>query len=148
MFCDNLISLRKMHGMTQEELADHIQISRQTLSKYETGESLPDIEKCRQIAAIFDVSLDDLVNYDSRTTGLGVPPRGKHLFGLVKVGEKGQIVIPARARKIFGIEPGDALAVLGDEDRGLALLPEKSLLEMMERFRAAQGTISAGPDGD
>lgn len=89
-----------------------------------------------------------MVNHDSRTTGLGVPPRGKHLFGLVKVGEKGQIVIPARARKIFGIEPGDALAVLGDENRGLALLPEKSLLEMMERFRAAQGTISAGPDGD
>ena len=77
-----------------------------------------------------------------------MPPRGKHLFGLVKVGEKGQIVIPARARKLFGIEPGDALAVLGDEDRGLALLPEKSLLEMMERFRTAQDTISAGPAGD
>lgn len=39
MFCDNLISLRKMHEMTQEELADRIQISRQTLSKYETGVS-------------------------------------------------------------------------------------------------------------
>jgi len=49
-----------------------------------------------------DVSLDDLVNYDrenSNDLGLGVPPKGKHVFGITKVGEKGQIVIPAKARK-------------------------------------------------
>ena len=101
MFKENLISLRKMKGLSQEELAEQMNISRQTLSKYETGESLPDIEKCKQLASIFGVSLDDLVNYESRDTGLGVPPKGKHMFGMVKVGEKGQIVIPAKARKVF-----------------------------------------------
>lgn len=40
MFKDNLMMLRKMRGMTQEELAEKIDVSRQTLSKYETGESL------------------------------------------------------------------------------------------------------------
>ena len=45
MFKDNLVSMRKMHGFSQDELAEKIGISRQTLSKYETGESLPDIEK-------------------------------------------------------------------------------------------------------
>ena len=44
MFKDNLISMRKIHGYSQDELADKIGVSRQTLSKYETGESLPDIE--------------------------------------------------------------------------------------------------------
>ena len=64
MFKDNLVSLRKMHGFSQDELAEKIGVSRQTLSKYETGESLPDIEKCKLLAEVLDVSLDDLVNYD------------------------------------------------------------------------------------
>ena len=46
---------------------------------------------------------------------------GKYIFGVVKVGDKGQIVIPRDARKIYNIEPGDALIVLGDQ-RGLAML--------------------------
>ena len=55
MFCDNLISLRKLNGLSQEELAEQLNVSRQTLSKYETGESLPDIERCKQLAEIFGV---------------------------------------------------------------------------------------------
>ena len=46
---------------------------------------------------------------------------GKYIFGVVKVGDKGQIVIPRDARTQYGIKPGDALIVLGDQ-RGMALL--------------------------
>ena len=46
---------------------------------------------------------------------------GKYIFGVVKVGDKGQIVIPRAARKLYDIKPGDALLVLGDQ-RGMALL--------------------------
>ena len=46
---------------------------------------------------------------------------GKYIFGVVKVGDKGQIVIPKEARKIYDIKPGDAMIVLGDQ-RGIALL--------------------------
>ena len=46
---------------------------------------------------------------------------GKYIFGVVKVGDKGQIVIPRDARKIYGIAPGDALMLLGDQ-KGMALL--------------------------
>ena len=46
------------------------------------------------------------------------------------VGEKGQIVIPAKARKVFGISPGDQLVVLGDEGQGLALIRDESLLAL------------------
>lgn len=48
MFRENLITLRKLHNISQEELAEKVGISRQTLSKYETGESIPDIEKPKQ----------------------------------------------------------------------------------------------------
>lgn len=136
MFKDNLISLRKMNNLSQEQLAEKLGISRQTLSKYETGESIPDIEKCKLIADCFDVSLDELVNYSEKEDGFGVPPRGKHIFGIVKMGDKGQIVIPAKARKIFHLEPGDDLVVLGDESQGLAIIKEKGFLAMMRALRS------------
>ena len=138
MFKDNLVELRKIHDMSQEELADQIGVSRQTLSKYETGESLPDIEKCKLLADVFGVSIDDLMNYDSKSNesmGLSVPPKGKHIFGIVKVGDKGQIVLPAKARKIFDINPGDRLLVLGDEGQGLAIIKEKGLLDLLRNAK-------------
>lgn len=136
MFAENLMELRKLHNMSQEELAEKINVSRQTLSKYETGESLPDIEKCQAIANTFGVSVDDLINYKKEDgLGLNVPPKGKHIFGMVKVGDKGQIVIPAKARKIFDINPGDNLLVLGDEGQGLALVKEKGLLDLLNMAR-------------
>ena len=46
---------------------------------------------------------------------------GKYIFGVVKVGDKGQIVIPRDARKVYDIKPGDALILLGDQ-KGMAML--------------------------
>lgn len=46
-------------------------------------------------------------------------PRGKHVFGTAKVGERGQIVIPKEAREVFGIQAGDTLLILGDEENGI-----------------------------
>ena len=57
------------------------------------------------------------------------------MFGLVKVGDKGQIVIPARARKIFDIQPGDNLIVLGDEGQGIAIIKEKGLMDLLNMAR-------------
>ena len=47
--------------------------------------------------------------------------KGYHIFGTAKVGEKGQIVIPKEARKLFGIEAGDTLLILGDEKNGIII---------------------------
>lgn len=132
MFKENLAELRKYNNLSQEELAEQIGVTRQTLSKYETGESIPDIEKCSAIAKALGITIDDLVNYNKdENIGFGVPPKGKYMFGMVKVGDKGQIVIPAKARKIFHIKPGDNLVILGDEGSGLAILKEEDLLAMM-----------------
>ena len=119
--------------MSQEELASQIGVSRQTLSKYETGESLPDIDKCSAIAKVFGITVDDLVNYNKdENMGVGVPPKGKYMFGMVKVGDKGQIVIPAKARKVFDIKTGDNLVILGDENAGIVIIKEEALLAMMQ----------------
>jgi len=58
-------------------------------------------------------------------------PKGKHIFGTVKVGEKGQIVIPKDARDIFDIHPGDSLVVLGDEATGLAIMKNDVFLSQV-----------------
>lgn len=140
-FSENLIELRKYHDYSQEELAEMIGVSRQTLSKYETGESLPDIEKSKLLADVFSVTIDDLINHeknDEESLGLGVPPKGKHVFGMVKVGDKGQIVIPAKARKVFDIQPGDNLIVLGDEGQGIAIIKEKGLLNLLNKVRTGR----------
>ncbi len=49
-------------------------------------------------------------------------PKGKYLFGLVRLSEKGQIVIPKEAREVFGLAPGDQLLLLGDIKKGMALV--------------------------
>ena len=67
--------------------------------------------------------------------GMALPPKGKHLFGMVTVGDKGQIVIPAKARKIFEISPGDQLVVLGDERQGLAIIKSESFLAIADAVR-------------
>lgn len=51
-------------------------------------------------------------------------PSGKYAW-TVKIGEKGQFVIPKEARELFDIHPGDTILVLGDEERGMAIPPTK-----------------------
>ena len=60
-------------------------------------------------------------------------PKDKFM-STVKVGEKGQIVIPKQAREVFGIRPGDTLLLLGDEARGMAIPPKQSFDEIAARI--------------
>lgn len=136
MFKDNLIQLRKYHRLTQEELAEKIGVTRQAIAKWEAGETMPDLEKSRLLAEVLEVTLDDLANFESEANwGIGVPPKGKHLFGVVTVGDKGQIVIPAKARKLFSISAGDQLVVLGDESQGIAIIKSDNFLQMADMIR-------------
>ena len=51
----------------------------------------------------------------------------------VKVGEKGQIIVPKEAREMFNISPGDTLMFLGDKERGIALMKSDDVYELMEK---------------
>lgn len=134
MFSENLINLRKLKNISQEELAEKLNVSRQTISKWETGESLPNIEKTKILAELFNVSIDDLVNFEKTPHSLGIPPKGKYAFGVVTVGEKGQITLPAKARKIFDINPGDNLILLGDETQGIGIIKEEDFLALVQHL--------------
>ena len=131
MISRNLKSLRKKNQYTQEEIAEKISVSRQSVAKWENGESNPDIESCIKLANLYNVKLDDLVNHSEEETGIGVPPKGKFFFGSVVVGERGQIVIPKEARIVFNINAGDKLLILGDEERGLGIVHQRDLINFV-----------------
>ena len=131
MISRNLKSLRKKNQYTQEDIAEKINVSRQSVAKWENGESNPDIESCIKLANLYNVKLDDLVNHSEEETGIGVPPKGKFFFGSVVAGERGQIVIPKEARIVFNINAGDKLLILGDEERGLGIVHQRDLINFV-----------------
>ena len=131
----NLAALRRLRGLSQEKAAEAVGVTRQALAKWELGESTPDLIRCDALAALYDVSLDDLLHFEQKPGGLPVPPRGKYIFGVVRLGERGQIVIPKQARDALGLKRGDALVVLVDTNpgtAGLALVQTELFSGMME----------------
>ena len=65
---------------------------------------------------------------------------GKHIFGICKIGERGQIVIPVEARKVFGLKAGDSLVLLGDEKKGMALIKAEVFTDVAETIM--EGTVN------
>jgi len=129
---DNLVMLRNLHGFSQEAIAEKIGISRQAYAKWETGATVPDIEKCLLLAEVYGTTIDSLIRTES-VEGLGIippAPRGKNIWGSVAIGERGQIVIPKGARDLFGLTGGQRMVVLSDEN-GIALIPEEVFMSNM-----------------
>jgi AbrB family looped-hinge helix DNA binding protein len=128
----NLVSLRKQKRFSQENFAEAIGVTSQAVAKWEAGETMLDILNCDALAAFYDVSLDDLIHFDQMKEGVFIPPKGKHIFGTVQIGERGQIVIPKKARDMFGFKHGDTLVVLGDSNpgaAGIALVPSDAFMQ-------------------
>lgn len=137
MLKDNLIMLRNIHGFSQEEIAARIRISRQAYAKWESGATVPDIEKCRLLAEVYGISIDSLVKTET-LDGIGnipPPPKGKNIWGSVTINDRGQIVIPKGAREKFGLTGGKRLIMLSD-DEGIVIIPaesfERKMREVME----------------
>ena len=129
MLKDNLAMLRNIHGFSQEAIAEKIGISRQAYAKWESGATVPDIEKCRLLAEVYGTTIDSLVRTEP-VEGVGmVPPApvGKNIWGSVSINDRGQIVIPKGARDRFGLTGGQRLIVLSDES-GIALIPDEAFL--------------------
>ncbi len=133
MLKDNLIVLRNMYGMSQEEIAEKIGISRQAYAKWEKGATVPDIEKCKRLADFYGVTVDSLLKTETEDKIGMIPPapKGKNIWGSVAINERGQIVIPKAAREKFGWNGGQRLIVLSDEE-GVALLPAETFEARMK----------------
>ncbi len=134
MLKENLTMLRRMHGFSQEEIAEKIGISRQAYAKWESGLTVPDIEKCALLAQVYGTTLDGLVKTET-VDGVGMippAPKGKNIWGAVTVNDRGQIVIPKGAREKYGLTGGKRLIVLGDE-AGIALIPAEAFEEKLKQ---------------
>ena len=134
MISSNIRYLRDRDGLSQEAFAERFGVSRQSVAKWESGEGAPDIMKCREIADYYDISIDSLVMLSlSDEKILEDNKEGKYIFGMIKVGERGQIVIPKHAREVFDIKPGDRLMVMGDTNKGGIALAKVSLGSLLGR---------------
>lgn len=76
-FAENLKMLRKQAGMSQEQLAEKLGVSRQAVTKWETGAGIPDIENIMAISTLFDISIDDLLSNKSGSKKL---PETEYLY--------------------------------------------------------------------
>lgn len=123
---NNLKLYRKQHGFTQEQVAERLGVSRQAVAKWERGDSLPDIENIIALSDMYEVSIDFLVR-KLHDDPKGADADTKHMFGFTKMNEKGQITLPKKCRDVFGLNPGDPLLILGDEDKGIALVKLKDM---------------------
>lgn len=103
-FGNRLYELRKQRGLSQEELANRLDVTRQTVSKWEVGDSTPDMEKLAALSELFEISLDELV--------LGKVPVTTKLDELgAKVMTKENKQKAKKGLKIAGILAGAILAV-------------------------------------
>lgn len=135
MLKDNLIMLRNLNGFSQEAVAEKINISRQAYAKWETGATIPDIEKCSLLANIYGVTIDSLIQ-STTAEGVGLippAPKGKNIWGSVTINDRGQIVIPKPARDKFDLVAGKRLIVLSDDD-GIALVPAETFEDNMRKI--------------
>ena len=134
MLKENLAMLRNIHGFSQEEIAERIGISRQAYAKWESGATVPDVEKCRLLAELYGTTVNSLIRTET-AEGIGeIPPapKGKNIWGSVTINDRGQLVIPKGARDKFGLTGGQRLIVLGDEE-GIALVPAEVFEEKMKK---------------
>ena len=133
MLKNNLIMLRKMNGYSQEQVAEKINISRQAYAKWESGSSVPTVDKVAALANVYGVTVDSMLKTET-AEGIGVippAPKGKNIWGSIAVNDRGQIVIPKGARDLFGLTGGQRLIVLSDET-GIALIPDEAFMANMK----------------
>ena len=122
MIGSNLRMLRSNSSYTLEDVAEIIGVSRQTIAKWEAGETYPDIENCVKLSALFKVSLDAMVKEPVQILAEEPNDKGQYMFGIVKIGEDGSLPLPEKAKQLMEILPGDRMLLIGDKDQGIAMM--------------------------
>ena len=89
---NKILELRKRNNITQEELAERVGVSRQTISKWELGETAPDLKQAKELSKVFNISLDELVDNDLKEVIAEKVSNTEKLAGLI-----------LKILKIFGI---------------------------------------------
>lgn len=135
---DNLRILRLKSKKSLEDIAEAINVSRQSVSKWESGESYPDIEKCVRLAKLYNVSLDALVNKTISELVNEKVHDDKYMFGITKLEENGMIKIPPKAIEVFEITTKDALLVVGDKKQGIAIVKCDGVNDFIDKINVKE----------
>lgn len=99
-FNNKLYELRKQKGFSQEELANRLNVSRQTVSKWEVGDSTPDMEKLVAISDLFGISLDELVLDKAPEPVPEVQPTKPDIYSEIKADIKANVLTDSNRKKI------------------------------------------------
>ena len=99
-FNNKLYELRKQKGFSQEELANRLNVSRQTVSKWEVGDSTPDMEKLVAISDLFGISLDELVLDKAPEPVPEVQPAKPDIYSEIKADIKANVLTDSNRKKI------------------------------------------------
>ena len=105
---EKILSLRTARGMSQDDLAEKLEVSRQSVSKWETGQSTPDLDKIIRLADLFGVSVDELVRDGERPQSQ--PPQPQVVY--VEREQKKELS-PVQKQGMIMEASGAALAVIG-----------------------------------
>lgn len=119
---ENLRSLRLEAGYTLEGIAGIIDVSRQSVAKWENGESLPDIINCVKLAKLFRLSLDAFVLMPvSKKTSVEYSDASVKMMGSTSINENCQLKIPVEMMDMFDIKPGEEVMLFADKGKGMAI---------------------------
>ncbi|MEE3402658.1 MAG: helix-turn-helix domain-containing protein [Acutalibacteraceae bacterium] len=131
---ERLKGLRINAKMTQEDLAEKMNVSRQSIAKWESGESVPDVIKCSELAKIFNLNVEDIAAiFLDENERFPMKPKDKYIFGKCIITDH-KITIPDEAMRVFGLKEGDELVLLGDVKQGIALLPIHQVNDFVQEF--------------
>ena len=120
---DNLKILRYKNGYTLEAIAEIISVSRQSVAKWEAGDSTPDIINCVKLASLYKISLDELVNRPLQSVfDNDFAIEDGRICGVLEVSPERMIQIPVSVMEMFDIHCGGKVLLLADKKQGIALV--------------------------
>ena len=120
---DNLKLLRYKNGYTLEAIAEIISVSRQSVSKWESGDSVPDITNCVKLASLYKISLDELVNRPlKRVIDNDFVAQEDRICGVIEISQDNAIRIPDSVMEMFDMKCGDKALLLADRKQGIAIV--------------------------
>ena len=120
---DNLKFLRYKNGYTLEALAEIISVSRQSVAKWESGDSVPDIINCVKLASLYKISLDELVNMSLKDViSSDFMQEDGRICGVLEIQPENTLRMPEVVMDMFHLHCGDKVLLLADRQQGMALV--------------------------
>ena len=120
---NNLMFMRHKNGYTMEALAEIISVSRQTVAKWESGESYPDIMNCMKLATLYKITLDELVYKPlSEIQTSKFSSDQNKICGILDIDENCAINLPEPLMEMFDMKAGDKVLLLADRREGIAIV--------------------------